>query len=66
MGGFSDVGAHHNFEQPDFFTPELLLKEVWIQDLSLITYKAAEASIDSWYLAVPPKSKLKMIGYLID
>ena len=27
--GFSVIGAHQNFENPDFFMPKLLLKELW-------------------------------------
>ena len=28
-GGFNDIGAHQDFQTPDFFMPELLLKELW-------------------------------------
>ena len=27
---FGDIGAHHNFKQADFFMPELLLEELWV------------------------------------
>ena len=28
-GSFSDVGAHQDFQMPEFFMPELLIKELW-------------------------------------
>ena len=30
-GNFSDIGAHKDFQMPEFFLPELLLKELWVQ-----------------------------------
>ena len=28
-GSASDIGAHQVFQQPEFFMPELLPKEIW-------------------------------------
>ena len=28
-GSFSDIGAHQDFQMPEFFMPKLLLKELW-------------------------------------
>ena len=27
---FGDIGAHQDFKKPEFFMPELLLKEQWL------------------------------------
>ena len=29
-GSFSDFGAHLEFQKPELFMPELLLKELWV------------------------------------
>ena len=29
-GFFSDIGAHQEFQKPELFMPELLLKELWL------------------------------------
>ena len=28
-GSLSDIGAHQDFQKPDVFMPDLLLKELW-------------------------------------
>ena len=30
-GSFSDIGAHRDFQKPEFFMPDLLINELWIE-----------------------------------
>ena len=42
MGGFNDISARRYFGQADIFMPEQLLKELWSQSPSIITFSMAK------------------------